>query len=551
MRNLRARMMQSWGDEMPAGFQPSTTIQMPPEGFGGMDTSTEPTGIHFARARRLYNAYQGRLGALTKRPGSVPVIETALPNPITHLTIHPFGTDQLLAVSDTSIYKYESDDLTSVTMTNTLNSSNVYDADFTGMDSNGDLVNIKIIADGGILKQYDGSEVKDITPATDDSNPSPANLLTDINSLGVKYAWTHSNYVFVNCGDNQIFYSKQATQGGNGNQYDYFPETHYTILVRKGDYVTGPGMPFDDVCFIPMRQGWNVVTGTNFNDFNFGSYLNTIDGVIAPRSPQIITYVDGSQTIAYLSDNGVNEIFTTILDNRGKQYATRNIMTNKIDWEAFGFTDTEMAAAISKYIVSLNMYLLEITRDTTNYVFGYDTKNGEWHMWTGLQINSLIEFDGVIYFAGNDGLLKRFDKSLYTDWDDIDKTTGTPIDFDRISGMIAFEESGYPSMLDYIIIKLRQYDIVASLDVSLVYSRSIVESQEAIRNYYLTWDVGLWDEAAWANLEYTDLVAPPQRLSTKLKLPKSGYYFQIRMRNDRDEPVEIYGLSLIGRTSGE
>ena len=117
--------------------------------------------------------------------------------------------------------------------------------------------------------------------------------------------------------------------------------------------------------------------------------------------------------------------------------------------------------------------------------------------------------------------------------------------------MIAFEESGYPSMLDYIIIKLRQYDIVASLDVSLVYSRSIVESQEAIRNYYLTWDVGLWDEAAWANLEYTDLVAPPQRLSTKLKLPKSGYYFQIRMRNNRDEPVEIYGLSLIGRTTGE
>jgi hypothetical protein len=300
-----------------------------------------------------------------------------------------------------------------------------------------------------------------------------------------------------------------------------------------------------------MRKGWNVLTGESFNDFNFGEYLNTINGLIAPRSAQIITYADGRQSIVYLSDDGAHEIFTTVLDNRGKQYATRGLMKDKIDFEGMGFTEPEKEAAISKYIVKFNMYLLEITRDTTPYVFGYDGRNGEWYMWTGLQINSFIEMDGDVFFAGDDGLLKTFDEDLYSDWNEITKTTGTPIDFDRISGMIAFEDTGYPSMLDYYIIRLKQYAVTASLDISVVYMRSTVEVEQALHNYFLVWDVGLWDVASWANLDYTDLVSAPQRLSTKLKLPKQAYYFQIRLRNNRDEPVELYGETLIARTSGE
>jgi hypothetical protein len=79
----------------------------------------------------------------------------------------------------------------------------------------------------------------------------------------------------------------------------------------------------------------------------------------------------------------------------------------------------------------------------------------------------------------------------------------------------------------------------------------MVEVEQALQNSYLVWDVSEWDIAAWANLDYTDLVSAPQRLSTRLKLPKQAYYFQIRWRNNRDEPVEVYGESLIGRTSGE
>lgn len=646
---------------MPSGIQQSIKIETPPTGFIGLDTASEPTSIDIARSRRLFNGYQSKLKALGKRPGSIPVINTALSDPISHLMIYPFpqevpvgvsptisavagsstlpadtyyvrytyvtsegeteaspeasqaivlgetlrvvvpalplhavsiniyistttnteklelnaatlsndftaplvGTgnnypttntttlrNDILAVSGTSIYSYYNDELNEATMTDPLNSDDVYDADFTGLNA-GALVNIKLIADGGLLKQFDGVECKDVTPATDDSSPSPANVLTDINSLGIKYVWSHSNYVFVNCGDNQIFYSKQATTPGTDNQYDYFPSTHYTILVRKGDYVNGYGIPFDDVCFIPLRNSWCVNTGTNFNDFNFGEYLNTINGCIAPRSPRVITYGNGQQTLAFLSDSGIHEIFTTVLDNRGKQYATRSVTSDKLDFEAFGFTESEKSSAIGEYIVSLHMYLLEISRDTTTYVIGYDTRNGEFYLWTGLTINSFIELESTAYFAGNDGLLKKFDKNLYSDWTDKAKTTGTPVDFDRTTGMIWFEQTGYDSTLDYYILRLKEYAVTSSLDISIIYLQGMEEVEKAIQNSYLVWDVGLWDIASWANLEYTDLVSAPKRLSNRLGLPRKGFYFQVRWRNNRDEPCEIYGESFIGRSSGE
>lgn len=459
--------------------------------------------------------------------------------------------NDILAVSDDTIYSYYNDALNPITMTDPLNSSDVYDADFTGLNA-GVLVNVKIIADGGILKQVKDGVCEDVSPATDDAGPAPINVLTDINALGIKYVWTHSNYVFVNCGDNQIFYSKQATQAGADNQYDYFPETNYTILVRKGDYVNGCGIPFDDVCFIPMRQGWSVNTGTNFNDFGFGEYLNTINGLIAPRSPAIITKGNGQQTIAFLSDSGVHEIFTTVLDNRGKQYATRNLMEGKIDFESIGFTEAEKSAAVATYYVSLSMYLLEIARDGTNYVYGFDTRNEEWYMWTGLTINTFIERNSVAYFAG-DGFLKQFDRSLNSDWTNYAMTTGTPVDFDRITGMIWFEDTGYESTLDYYILRLKQYDITATLDISLVYLQGTVDIDKAIQNQYAIWDTegSYWDEAIIANLDYTDLVSAPQRLSNRLQLPKKGFFFQLRWQNNRDEPVEVYSEKFIARTSGE
>ncbi|CAM4097574.1 hypothetical protein PAAL109150_09750 [Paenibacillus alkaliterrae] len=449
---------------------------------------------------------------------------------------------ELLATSSTSLYSFYNGKLNAATMTNALNSADIYDADFT----NKALTNRKIIADGGSLKSYDGSAVANITPAANDGGSNPNNVLPDINAKGCKYVWTHNNYIFISPGTAELFYSKK-------DEFDYFPQTFYGLLNRLGDYVNGPGVSFDNVCFVPLRRGWNIISGTDSTNFTFQEYLNTINGVIAPRSiVGKITYPDGRQTIPYLSDDGVHEIVNVAVDSKSRYYGTRSLMKDKVDWAAYGFTEAEMTAAVAEYIVQWNMYLLQIKRGATQYVFGYDTRNEEWYgPWTGLTINSLIEWQGVVYFGGDDGRLKKFDATLNSDWTDMAKTVGTPVDYDRISGMIWFEDTGYPSMLDYYILRLKQYSLKASLDISIIHMRGTVEVQEALKNVYLVWDAGQWDNTAWANLDYTDLVSAPQRLSNKLKLPRQGFYFQIRLRNNRDEPVEIFGETLIGRTSGE
>jgi hypothetical protein len=448
--------------------------------------------------------------------------------------------NDILAASGTALYSFYNDELHSATMTDALVTSEIYDIDFT--DSL--LTEVKLIADTGDLKQYDGTTVVDVTPASDEPNPAPANVLGDINAKGIKFIWQHNGYVFVSPGTNEVFYSKRY-------DYTYFPETFYELLVRDGDYVNGCGVSFDNVCLIPMRRGWDVWQGDTSDDFDGSEYLNTRNGVIAPRSIDVMRYTNEAlETIVYLSDDGVNEIRITSLVGTTRQYATRNLMTNKIDWDAYGFTQTEKEAAIGKFISKWNMYLLEITRDTTNYVFGYDTRNQEWYMWTGLTIHSLLENEGTVYYAGN-GFLKSFDSDLNDDWTDFAKTTGTPIDFDRISGMIWFEDTGYDSTLDYYILRLKEFSVVASLDVSIIYLQGIEEATNAIQNSYLVWDVSAWDVASWANLEYTDLVSSPKRLSHRLSLPKKGYFFQVRLRNNRSEPVEIYGETFIGRVSGE
>lgn len=517
--------------------------------YGGLNTAFQFSLIPPTQSPSLQNAFMDEIGDISKRPGSVPVTTTALGSAIIHLTRYPFTTpDQLLATAGTTLYSLIAGVLTSATMTNPLLSANIYDADFTGINA-GVLVNIKIIADGGILKQYDGTVVKDIVPAADDTLPAPANVLTDINTLGVKYSWVHSNYVFVSPGDNQVFYSKQATQAGSDNQYDYFPETNYTILVRKGDYINGPGIPFDDVCFIPMRQGWNVVTGTNFNDFDFGEYLNTINGVIAPRTPRIITKAGGQQTIAYLSDDGVHEIFTTVLDSRGKQYATKNLMSNLINFEAYGFTTAEKTAAIAQYIVKFNMYLLEISRDTTNYVFGLDTRSSEWYVWVNLQINDMIENDGEAYFAGNDGHLKRFDKDLYTDWNETTKTTGTFVHWKRYGSAESGEFSGFPSMWDAFLVESKQWYVPATLDITFIFAQNTDVMLRVIKGEAFIEGVSEWGYAQYVNLNFTDLLNEPNEII--FEYSRLSKYVQVLMENNRDEPVKLFKQKWKGRSSGK
>jgi YD repeat-containing protein len=519
------------------------TVDVP--NFLGLNTVQKPGSLVQGQWRAMKNAYQADLGDCTKRPGSVPVTTAALAATIKYMTEFKATasnvTPDLLATSGTTLYKYDgASTLTAQTMTNALTSSDIYSVPFTNAGS----VSILFITDGGSVKRYNAGSpgaVVNITPAADDAAPAPANNLTALNAKLPIYCWVHKDYLFISDGKDAIYYAKKF-------QFDYFPTTYFNRFVRANDYITGPGITYSDVCMIPMRRGWGMLTGSEYNDFNGNVFLNTVNGCISGRSIQRITRPDGTQSILYLSDDGVYEIFDTGAINSGsRQYSTRALMKEKIDFNAIGFTDAEKKAAASYFDVTFNLYMLIIKRGTTSYAYCMDIRNGEWYVWTNIIAESLIRSNGTLYFGGTDRLLKKFDPTLASDWNESTKTTGTPVDWDVITDVIALEESGFASMLDYILIWAKQYSSKSTIDLFVNKFSGTDEYDALIKNQYMIWGTGIWGQAAWYNLNFTDLVGKPVRKPYK----KKSYFFQLRFHNNRDELVKLYHYKLTGRSSGQ
>lgn len=519
---------------MPAVQQVAT---LEPKGFDGQNTVLNPADLPLESQAQAKNAIMREFGTIGKRDGSQPVTTTALGATIEHLTPYkssPTASPDLLAASGTTLYKFNgTDTLAAQTMTNALNTADVYSVDFT----NSTLISRLVIGDGASLKGYDGTAVANITPAADDPAPAAPNGLTSINAKGHKYVWTYSYHVFSSPGNNEVYYSKRY-------EFDYWPTTQYFYLVRENDYVNGPGVPFDNVLLVPMRRGWNIISGTTFDNFDSSQFLNTTYGVIAPRSIAKVNYPTGEQTVIFLSDDGVHEVFIASA-NVSKVYATRSLMKTEIDFSIF--TDAEKAAAHASFDADNNQYKLFIKSGTIQYCYVMDTRNKKWYVWTfPWDVHPSIRFNEVSYFAGTTGHLHKFDPNLYTDWNESTKTTGTTVDFDVYGSIVSFEFSGYPAYLDYYMVEAKQWTITATLDVYLVYATDMVSIPDALKNQVFVWGVTPWGQGQWANLNYTSILNNAKRLAIK----KKGFYFQRRFRNNRDEPVLIYREKYIGRLSG-
>jgi len=451
--------------------------------------------------------------------------------------------EELLAVSGDTLYGYYNGELQPAVMTDVLSSPDVYTVPFTDSSAS----SVLLIADGGSLKYYDGYEVKEVTPAANDTDPLPPNNLTTINALGIKYVWSYSDFVFVSTGGRSLFYSKRYS-------YRYFPSVREEIYVRGNDYFTGPGIAFANVMLIPMRRNWAVLLGTQFAEpsatdpFVGGRYLNTIDGNISPRGYTKITYPTGGQTIAYLSDDGVYEIFDTgFIDTGVRQYSTRSLMKDKLDFNEYGFTIAEKESAVMWFDSTTSWMLLKIRRADEFWVFKFDTRNQEWYgPWRfPWDVTAFEKWDGINYFAGDTGLLHVLNEDLYSDWDDKEKTTGTPIDFDVYSGLLSFEFTGEGSYLHRYIIESQQWKVKSTLDVAIIYGNGITNLPSALKNEIFVWDVSGWDDAQWANFDFTDVVNGAK----SLVIHRKSKYFQRRWRNNRDEPTLILREAFKGTIS--
>jgi hypothetical protein len=490
------------------------------------------------------NVYISSSANTEKKEYNTTTLATDQTTPLTGTVAYPVSgttsfSTELLASSGTSLYGYYNGALNVATMTNPLVSSSIYTVAFTDIN----LASILFITDGGAVKKYNGTAVLLITPAPDDVSPAPANGLAAINLKNPIYCWVHKGHLFVSDGKDIAYFSKQFVQ-------DYFPVTYYQRWVRNNDYMTGPGISYGNICLIPMRRGWGVLTGSTFNDFNGNQFLNTISGNVSPRAIQKVTYPDGSQTVVYLSDDGVYEVYDTgFIDSTGsgsRNYATRSLMKDKIDFISYGFTSAEMTAAEAYFDSILNTYILTIKRSTTNYAFILDVRTKEWDLWDNIRAESTIRFNGMLYYAGATKLLHAYDATLAMDYDDFARTTGTIIDWDNYLDVIMLENSGFQSYLDEVIINAKSFPTASSIDITIVGTSDTTVYQNAVQSQYATWDTSLWDFCVLANLDFSTIVGAPSRTIVK----KKGYFFQIRLRNNRNELVELYRIKLKGRTSG-
>lgn len=505
----------------------------------GCNTALAPTYLPPGTFRRMRNCWQGKIGAETKRPGTAPVTNTALTNSIEWLGLF-HATQEIMAASNKKLYKFNDSTEVWDAVTGDLNRSDIYDTDYTDADSN----LRKIIADSGNLKEYnnDTNTVSNIVPASDDASPAPPNKLTDLNAKGIRYVWTYSGYLFLAFEkSDEIWYSKRFN-------YNYFPSVQWERFIRNADYVNGQGIAFDDCCLIPMRRGWGVLTGTNFDNFEANKFLNTPHGVIAPRSIQRITYPDGRQTIAYLTDDDVVEVYDTgYLGEGSRRFSTRSLTRDKIDIDLIGLTDAEKEGAVGFFDASRSLYLLKFNRGLERIVYAYDTRNGQWYIeWDNIRANGFVYTDETLFFAGQTGHLHKFDAELATDWDDKDMTVGTPVVWDIYTDLIPLEDTGYSSYLDYLIVWCKQLASKSTLDIQIIMFKGVEEYVKFSKNQFMTWDVSEWEEAIWFHTDFTDFVGKPVRRSIKRKSP----YFQIRFMNDRGEHIELYRFKMIGRATG-
>lgn len=453
-------------------------------------------------------------------------------------------SEELLAVSGTTLYQYYGGALNPVPMANSFYKPNVFSEAFTNASN----ASVLLLADGADLKQFNSTSVSNVAPAANGPSPEPPNDLVSINLAGPKYVWSHTGHVFLSDGSDLVWYSKRY-------QFDYFPSTQFFKFVRNNDYITGPGVTFANLCLIPMRRGWGILQGELFDDgtvangFKGNQFLNTLNGNISARGFTRITYPNGVQTIAYLSDDGMHEIYDTGFEGEGvRQYSTRSLMKDKIDFEKFGFTNEDKASAVAHFDQSSNWLYVSFTSSTLgSFIFVFDTRNQEWYVWRmPWAVKALVKWQDTNYFGGVQKLLQAFSSEIYTDWNESTKATGTVIDMDVYSGLISFEFSGEDSYLDYYLVEAQMWNMPASLDVWIVYGTGKIEFGPAQYNEIFIYGITAWGQGQWANIEYTDLVNNAKRLV----LHKKAKYFQRRWRNNRDQPVTILREKFTGRISG-
>lgn len=510
----------------------NVTLEIPR--FMGLNTADTFSEINLLQSPSMLNAIPKKIGSLAKRPGTKPLTTTALGSPIETLcNLRKSGTNSILASSGTTLYKFVTDAWVGQTMTNALVTASIDTAQFK--DDTG--AEVLVIADGGDLKFYNGTAVATITPAADDTAPLPPNDLANINSTQPPIGCiVHNNRVVIWDGSDTIHHSKPGF-------FDYFSDVDFQRFVRENDSVK-TCVSYSGALLVMLRRHIGVLFGDGYSDpISSGDwsqgFLDSTDGCMAADTVQLVIYPDGREEVFYLSDNGVHSVYTinTLSLDSSARYSTKSMTNNKINWNDLGVTNAEWESASAHFYDGKYWLIYPKGTDWNGFVF--DTDNGEWFPIDTIQANSFYHDEDYFYYAGDEGHLKVFDNSLYSDWDDSTLTTGTPINMYWYSKLMTPKLTGFRHFWDIMLIEARQTEDISSIDLEVNTFTDRFVLDDAVATTIMIVGVTPIGVGKISNAYLTDIVNNADRTEIFVK----GQYSQTKLSNNRDEPVEVFSIT--------
>jgi hypothetical protein len=488
----------------------------------GINCKVGPSLIKDTELVDVENAILGK-GFVQKRYG-YERYSNLLSNPITKLYEYQknSGDKEFLSVSNNQLFKDNLGTLQAISGSLTSNSVKL----ITYKDRS--INDAVLLADGGKLKVYNGTNVSEVVPhvPTDGTSSTPLETtdpglndlhnLTNFRSFVLKkdrvIAAAHptiKNRVSFCYFDPYLGYAV----------YDYFPADYFfDVAVEDNDEIVELRVFRSFVIIFCKRSIWALKgDGATLSDLELVK-INVPNGCIAPNS-----ICEVGNNLFYLADDHVYSLFATELE-----YVSGQIMSTNIQpiLKSIGLADKSKAVSVfydNKYYLSF----------PSGLVLVYDVTLESWTKFTNIQANSFLNRDGVLYFSSNTGLIYRFNENSYSD-------DGQPINFLMKTKICDFGDSIRQKKFRRLWVIQKQWDNYTSTYSlkALIDQYTLVDLNDLGVDFNTgnaaMWDGSDWDEAIWDFTEVTQ---------NELKVRQKGKTIQIQISNNKvDEPLSIYGI---------
>lgn len=501
----------------------------------GLNDKVDPALIANNALADVRNAVIGR-GFVSKRHGYIRHTPTALSTPVERLyTFYKNnGTEEHLAVSGTKLYKDNAGVLSEVpfgtitTLTSNTTSMITY--------KDRELKDVVLVADGGKLKVYNGTNVAEVTPhvPTEETGGVPGEvtdpglndlgLLTNFRSIAIKqdriFALAHPTV------KNRLSFCHHDPVLGYA-VYDYFPATFFFDLVSEANDEALALRTFRNAIIVFNRRSMWALTGDGrtINDYDLRK-INVPSGLIAPES---IAFVGNN--MFYLSDDGIYSLYSTDRDYISADLVSvvkdgAGNVVSSVETTLNGLSIEEKEKAVGEYYD--NKYYLSFPSGLT---LVFDTILKCWTKWTNVAANDFLVRDGELYFSSDSGLIYKFDETALND-------DGAAISFMMKTRNMDF---GYDAQIKkYRTLKViaRQYESESSVfSLKAIIDSLEVDIDDISTDESAVWDEGNWDEVAWGIREI---------VIKNAKLRKKGDFIQYIIENDEvNQPLTIYRLAQV------